>query len=1011
MKQLKLFATLLFAIGGGNALAQTDVTVQYLQNPSFELSAENTKLTSVQQAEKAVLSMYGWTETGVTKQFNNSEIMNASTSNSSAFGKLVNPSDGDFYFFARQGWNTSANNHIILTSNEFTLPSGKYELSVDYKQAHSWDGSHKNSFDTKLSLAFNSNNSDVSSATSGAAPASPGDDYFNTSDWQTLKTSFTINEATTGNVVINFAAGGGVRSDFVLDNVRLVYVDLTYYKNQFDAKKTEAEELLNSDTYKNITGEERTKLKEIADGTYSTIEEYEQATESLTSAMTTFTSAKSSYDDYVTEKSVADKLGLTYEAPTSATNATEKVKELNVAEFNAVEKDYTTAIELGTWTTSGAANFNSEHWSGTTHNYLNQIDGKEQGYNSSNWSMTCEQTLTLPAGEYVFKAAGRKSVNAYMNLIVKSGEDNIGMVSNFPNGNVGIGITTDGKASFDTNDKFARTDNTGYGWQWRFVPFTLTEETAITFYIEAGSTVLHNWASLGDYTVLAKPNTEASNIAYNQAVDAANQAIKDYAYITGAELIALQEAIAADKGTTIETIDAATEKVKDATQALIAAAPSYKTLEDAKALVETELTYASATKYEALATAKTAIAVSAADAVEKTNAITLARRAYVESNGKAEGVEGAKDCTDKLAATKCGDTMPDVTYAELRVNSGDGATDSEGNKTAKYFDTSGTFWGSNNLTARLTQEATGLASGKYLLTVQARGSSNLKSLVLTAGNASLNLDVQHPSNLYGAGWDDYSLVAEVGNSGSFSIKIEGITNAKQAWFSFNDFRLVRIGDLDAVSLDEATNNTIEAGVAKVTLKRSLAANKWNTLVLPFDVADADAKNLFGDDVKIAKYSNSDEVNIKFNTDEEGIKANVPVLIMPTKVADDNTYVFDGATLVSGEATAEGSAFDFVGSYDASYQLANDEYMLYGDKWWKTEEGDTYKIKAFRAYIKAKTAQAAKSMNLVIDGQTTGLKLNTVTGNVEGETYNLAGQRVANSYKGIVVKNGKKMIKK
>ena len=187
-------------------------------------------------------------------------------------------------------------------------------------------------------------------------------------------------------------------------------------------------------------------------------------------------------------------------------------------------------------------------------------------------------------------------------------------------------------------------------------------------------------------------------------------------------------------------------------------------------------------------------------------------------------------------------------------------------------------------------------------------------------------------------------------------------------------------------------------------------NKWNTLVLPFAVSAEDVKAKFGNDAKVVEYSNAEDVNINFTTSTNGIKANVPVLIMPAAVNAENTYTFNGVSIVVADPKADGTNYSFVGSYKP-YNLDNDDYMLYADKWWKTETGDTYTIKAFRAYIKANTPAAAKQLNLVIDGQTTGLKLNTVNGNIEGETYNIAGQRVANSYKGLIIKNGKKIIKK
>ena len=809
--------------------------------------------------------------------------------------------------------------------------------------------------------------------------------------------------------------GATSTSWYKLDNFRLTYYGpySEFLKEEYSQVKKDGNALLHNEEYSFINGNERATILSLLSSKEPVNDsEYEAAIEKLNTAISTFKSAKTAYDNYAEEVAVAEKFGLKVEAPATAAAATEALKTLNVAEFNAATNDYTTAIKLGEWTTTGASKFSNEHWSGETRSYLNQTDGENpnQGYNSDKWAMTCKQTLTLPAGEYVFKAAGRKSTNAFMKLSVKSGETLVGEVSNFPNGNTGLGITTVGKASFDSNDQFANNNN-GWGWQWRFVPFTLDADTEITFEIEAGANAIHNWASFGDYTVMAKPSVAASLTAYNQAVDEAKAALAVEAnkVVTGDELTKLNAALEVDKGTTVETIDIATKTIQECTKAFTDATPKYQALVDAKALEQGELAYASKDKYTAFTTSKAATATTAADAEAKANAIIVARRAYVESNGKAEGVKGAVDCTDKLQVTVAGEKMPDVSSDNLGINAGEGATDSEGNKTNKYYDTNGAFWGSDNLKAQMTQNVSGLKSGKYLLTVAARGDASLNNLTLTAGSKSINLPVQTPKNVFGNNWDDYSIETIVDNSGNLNIKIEGKTTKSHAWFSFNNFRLVRLSE--AVTLDEDVDNAIEAKeAADVTLKRKFVANKWNTLVLPFAVSDADVKTTFGAEAKVVVYSNADDANINFTTSTKGIEANVPVLIMPAAVNAENTYTFNGVSIVEADPKADGTSYSFVGSYKP-YNLVNDDYMLYADKWWKTEAGDTYKIKAFRAYIKANTPAAAKQLNLVIDGQTTGLKLNTVNGNIEGETYNIAGQRVANSYKGLVIKNGKKIIKK
>lgn len=806
--------------------------------------------------------------------------------------------------------------------------------------------------------------------------------------------------------------------DFTLSYVGL---DLSALETAFSSKKAEAGALLGNADYKNITGDEKTELESAKNqNPEETKNALEAAINKLESAISAFTSAKSAYDNYAEEAAVAEKFGLKVEAPATAAAATKALKTLNVAEYNAATNDYTTAIKLGEWTTTGASKFSNEHWSGETRSYLNQDDSNNQGWNSNSWTMTCKQTLTLPAGEYVFKAAGRKSANAFIKLSVKNGETLIGEVSNFPNGNVGLGITTDGKASFDSNDKFANNNN-GRGWQWRFVPFTLDDDTQITFDIEAGADVIHNWASFGDYTVMAKPSVFTSTAAYNQAVDNAKAALTAEAnkVVTGEELTNLNAALSADKGTTMESIDAATKNIQECTTAFTAAQPKYQALVDAKTLEQTKLAYASEEKYTTFTTSKEATATTAADAETKANAIISAHRAYVESNGKAEGVVGAENCTDKVANPKfTGLDGQSSLEGWTRTQSGgnEGAlngeiwTNADANKGYYYDYYNG---GANN--QHVYQEVANLIPGKYIVTIKARAQAgfNLYLLINDEKKVDIN-EIGSAGGDFERGWNDYTTEFTVGADGKVKIEVANMPSSNQGgWFGFGDVRLVRLGDLDAVTLDEAADNVIEAKeAANVTLKRKFVANKWNTLVLPFAVSDADVKTTFGADAKIVEYSNAEDVNINFTTSTNGIKANVPVLIMPAAVNPENTYTFNGVSIVVADPNpkADGTNYSFVGSYKP-YNLVNDDYMLYADKWWKTETGDTYKIKAFRAYIKANTSAAAKQLNLVIDGQTTGLKLNTVNGNIEGETYNIAGQRVANSYKGLVIKNGKKIIKK
>lgn len=503
---------------------------------------------------------------------------------------------------------------------------------------------------------------------------------------------------------------------------------------------------------------------------------------------------------------------------------------------------------------------------------------------------------------------------------------------------------------------------------------------------------------IGNYDGLVKKNYDA--------ILATAKATKDDNVI-GEEKTKLESLIAA---TPTDYVTAAND-LQLATINFNEAISSYKKLSE----FNLNLKYASTEKKNALDKALGDSPKTAAEAEAKSADKTLisARRAYVESNGKAEGVKGAVDCTDKVVNPKFADKK--VGWKEGQDDKGAAKNDetwtnADGTKGGNYYD----YWNGSANNQYVSQEVTGLSAGKYIVTIKARAQVGFYVYVrINDKNAADVNEIGNAGGVFDRGWNDYTAEFTVGEDGKVKIEVgnykpSGVDN-QVGWFGFGDVRLVRLSE--AVTLDEAADNAIEAkDAADVTLKRTFVANKWNTLVLPFAVSDADVKTTFGADAKVVVYSNADDANINFTTSTKGIEANVPVLIMPATVNAEKTYTFNGVSIVEAAPKADGTNYSFVGSYKP-YDLVNDDYMLYADKWWKTETGDSYKIKAFRAYIKANTPVAAKQLNLVIDGQTTGLKLNTVNGNIEGETYNIAGQRVANSYKGLVIKNGKKIIKK
>ena len=134
-------------------------------------------------------------------------------------------------------------------------------------------------------------------------------------------------------------------------------------------------------------------------------------------------------------------------------------------------------------------------------------------------------------------------------------------------------------------------------------------------------------------------------------------------------------------------------------------------------------------------------------------------------------------------------------------------------------------------------------------------------------------------------------------------------------------------------------------------------------------------------------------------------ASTPMII---KGVESTTYYF--AVAETGTDYSSTNAFH-AGS--GSALGANDgggyNYILKGDAFYLAN-GNT--VATNKAYLKLSEAATAKALIFMEDEETDGIKAvqnSVIKGN--GEVYNLAGQRVAKDYKGIVIKNGKKYMNK
>lgn len=526
------------------------------------------------------------------------------------------------------------------------------------------------------------------------------------------------------------------------------------------------------------------------------------------------------------------------------------------------------------------------------------------------------------------------------------------------------------------------------------------------------------WVGIDNVTLTYYGATEEQlKTGYESALAAAKDAQQkettDYAAVTGDEKTALDAAITQYGSVTSSSeYKTATKALTSATTAFTEAKASYEALVAAKKTADPNLQYASAGAKTAFTNAINATATSASDAATKTAAITTALRAYYESNSVAGGVTGAESYTSKITNPNA-ESVDGWTKAQMDGNAGidvksnEPFTDADGSSTHSYFD--GGNWSGSDWTTKFEQELSSVPSGKYILAVTARGETNLTWFQLYADDAKQ--DMTHEGGTVGTGifdrgWNDNVLVFTT--AGNPTIGVTARAKEGKQWQSFTRFRLTRIGDLDEVELSGDANAapTATTDYVKATLSRTFATG-WNSVVLPFETTPA----ALGAD-QAAEFTGTSETTINFSSiaSTGTLKANTPYLVHFTTASE--SPVFDGVKIAPTESlTVEdnGSQYDFVGTYVATTAKAGD-YVVVEKGIQKAAGGNA--VKAFRAYFQAKEGAGAKTMSISIDGSVvTGIEAVAADAEDDAPAYNLAGQRVGKSYKGVVVKNGKKIIKK
>ncbi|MEE1204939.1 MAG: hypothetical protein UHO69_02595 [Prevotella sp.] len=209
-------------------------------------------------------------------------------------------------------------------------------------------------------------------------------------------------------------------------------------------------------------------------------------------------------------------------------------------------------------------------------------------------------------------------------------------------------------------------------------------------------------------------------------------------------------------------------------------------------------------------------------------------------------------------------------------------------------------------------------------------------------------------------------------------------------------------DPDVAAIDATTGEItlVMAGKANITAEfegnDEYEAAKVSYELTVKDVPSVDLKNTPETAYTVAKA-------LELINAGEGLEANVYVKGQITNIQDVDTGDFGNATYtISDDATAANALLIYRGYYYDKGKFTSKDQIKVGDV-----------VVVYGKLVKFYEKFEMNSGNHIysINGVVSGVDNITVDENVDAPAYNVAGQRVNDAYKGIVVKNGKKYLNK
>ena len=366
----------------------------------------------------------------------------------------------------------------------------------------------------------------------------------------------------------------------------------------------------------------------------------------------------------------------------------------------------------------------------------------------------------------------------------------------------------------------------------------------------------------------------------------------------------------------------------------------------------------------------------------------------------------------------------------------------------KYYEVSGGFNNTKKWEQSLTRSIT-LYPGKYVVKLACRTSSNggassgyvsvkvgdketqanfpLKDDtgygITTSGEASFDSNNEYYCDgRQGRGWEWRYVPFELKSTSEVTLTIHVASEGGNNYPGFYEPQLLAM-PMDVTLEDTKTYNEAPALVANVTLNRKLG-EKWNTIVLPFALNEAQVTEMFGEGAKVAAYKgstvNGDHVTLNFE-EQTSMEAQTPYMIKPGTNASKkvNGVVLEPASGLKKVEDANHNGIDFVGNYTTGQTLQQNSFFISNNTFYRASGQET--MNAYRATFQVSTSTPAKIMNTVFVGEggsVTAIDDVHVSPQGSFDVYHINGMLVKKNAidlngldKGIYIINGKKYVVK